>query len=55
VARALARHVAVMRAPKGIPAFCRIPGFTKIMYAMVINVVIPARTSVRTSVPASFR
>ena len=41
------RHVAAVTAPKGMPASCRIAGLTKTMYAIVMNVVMPARISVR--------
>ena len=42
--------MATKTAPRSIPASARISGFTNRMYAMVRNVVIPAITSVRTSV-----
>src|SRR5262249_23205257 len=41
------RQVAATTAVIGIPVSCRIAGFTKMMYAMVTNVVAPARISVR--------
>ncbi|SPC19926.1 hypothetical protein CT19431_MP70059 [Cupriavidus taiwanensis] len=47
---AAATHVATNTASLGIPASPRIDGLTKMMYAIVRNVVIPARISVRTSV-----
>ena len=52
VARADARHVAVSTAPASIPAADITVGCTKMMYAIVRNVVTPATTSVRTVVPA---
>src|SRR5262245_21421035 len=45
-------HVAAVTAANGIPVSCRIDGFTKTMYAIVMKVVNPARTSVRQSVPS---
>lgn len=44
-------QVAAVTAASGIPASCRIDGFTKTMYAMVMNVVKPARISVFQFVP----
>jgi hypothetical protein len=55
VANAVARHVAVSTAPKSIPAAFKTAGCTKMMYAIVKNVVRPARASVRTVVPLVFR
>src|ERR1044072_4203678 len=46
------RHVAAVVAAAGMPASCRIPGFTKMMYAIVMNVVNPARISVRQLAPS---
>ncbi len=46
------KHVAATTALKGMFASRRIDGFTKMMYAMVTNVVAPARTSVRQFVPS---
>ena len=45
--------VAVKTAPESIPAADKIVGFTISMYAMVINVVIPATTSCLTFVSFS--
>jgi len=45
-----ANAVAVNTAPESIPAADRILGFTARIYAIVMNVVIPARISVFTSV-----
>ncbi|MCY1305339.1 hypothetical protein D9M68_811560 [compost metagenome] len=47
---AAATQVATKTASLGIPASPRIDGLTKMMYAIVRKVVMPARTSVRTSV-----
>ena len=47
VARAEARQVAVSTAPPSIPAADITVGCTKMMYAIVRNVVTPARTSRR--------
>ena len=47
---ALAIPVAVKTAPVSIPEAPKIPGLTAKMYAIVINVVKPATTSVRTLV-----
>ena len=47
---ALARAVAVNTAPPSIPEALRICGLTAKIYAMVMNVVIPAINSVLTSV-----
>src|SRR5215467_9230053 len=41
------RHVAAVTAVNGMPASCRMEGLTKTMYAIVMNVVSPARISVR--------
>jgi hypothetical protein len=41
------RQVEVVTAASGIPVWERMAGFTKTMYAMVMKVVRPARTSVR--------
>ncbi len=49
-----ARQVAVNTAPVSIPDAPRIFGLTARMYAIVMKVVSPAMTSVRTVVPASF-
>src|SRR5690606_40372614 len=38
-----------------MPVLERMPGFTKMMYAIVMKVVSPATTSVRTVVPFSLR
>src|SRR4051812_23168256 len=46
------RHVAAVTAASGIPASARIDGFTKMMYAIVVKVVIPANISVRQSAPS---
>ena len=48
-----ASAVAVKTAPESIPAADIILGLTARIYAIVINVVIPAITSVFTSVPFS--
>jgi hypothetical protein len=48
-----ASAVAVKIAPLSMPEAERIPGLTARMYAMVMNVVMPAMISVRTSVPCS--
>ena len=45
------RQVAAVTAGRGTPAAARIAGFTSTMYAMVRNVVTPARISVRQFVP----
>ncbi len=45
-----AKAVAVNTAPLSMPDALRILGLTARIYAMVINVVMPARTSVFTSV-----
>ena len=45
-----ARAVAVKTAPRSMPVALRIFGLTASMYAMVMNVVIPAMISVFTSV-----
>lgn len=56
VANAAERQVAVVTAPKSIPVFIpnivpdNTAGCTKMMYAIVKNVVSPASTSVRTVV-----
>ena len=50
VARAAARQVATITAPKSIPAIWSTAGWTKMMYAMATNVVTPPMTSVLTSV-----
>jgi hypothetical protein len=47
---AAAIQVAAETAASGIPASFKIEGFTKTMYAIVIKVVKPARTSVFQSV-----
>jgi hypothetical protein len=47
------RQVAAATAGTGIPVWLRIAGFTNTMYAMVRNVVAPARTSVRHVDPRS--
>ncbi|SOY69582.1 hypothetical protein CBM2589_A90917 [Cupriavidus taiwanensis] len=47
---AAATQVATNTASLGMPASPRIEGLTKMMYAIVRNVVMPARISVRTSV-----
>ena len=41
------RQVEVVTAASGIPVWERMAGLTKMMYAMVMNVVRPARISVR--------
>jgi len=46
------RQVAAVTAGSGMPVFSRIDGLTTTMYAMVKNVVTPASTSVRQSVPS---
>ena len=46
VPKAAEIQVAAKTPATGIPASCRIDGFTKTMYAIVINVVQPASTSV---------
>ena len=51
--KAAQRQVAMVTAAMGIPVSARIEGFTKMMYAIVINVVSPARISVRQSVACS--
>src|ERR1700730_2793140 len=48
---AAAKQVAAVTAAIGIPASNRMDGFTKTMYAIVMNVVAPARISVRQFVP----
>ena len=48
------RQVAAATAGTGIPASLRMPGFTNTMYAMVRNVVAPARISVRQLDPRSW-
>src|SRR6187401_162317 len=53
VAIADATHVAVSTAPASIPAADNTAGCTKMMYAIVRNVVVPARISVRMVVPAA--
>src|SRR5271165_2306502 len=45
--KAAHKHVAATTAASGIPVSLRIDEFTKMMYAMVTNVVHPARISVR--------
>ena len=45
-----ARHVAMNTPPRGMPATERMFGFTARMYAIVMNVVRPATSSVRTVV-----
>ena len=50
-----ARAVAKNTPPRGMPAAERMLGFTARMYAIVMNVVIPATTSVLTDVPCSSR
>ncbi|SOZ62444.1 hypothetical protein CBM2614_B10243 [Cupriavidus taiwanensis] len=47
---AAATQVATNTASLGMPASPRMEGLTKMMYAIVRNVVMPARISVRTSV-----
>ena len=47
------RHVAVITAPTGMPASARIDGLTKMMYAIVRNVVKPAAISRAQDVPSS--
>jgi hypothetical protein len=47
------RHVAAVTAATGIPVSDRMDGFTKMMYAIVMNVVNPASISVRHDVPSS--
>ena len=44
-------QVAAVTAARGMPASCRIWGFTRTMYAIVMNVVTPARHSVFQFVP----
>ena len=44
-AKDAARHVPTKLAPKSIPLTAIICGFTKMMYAIVTNVVTPAKTS----------
>src|SRR5471030_228800 len=46
------RQVAAVTAANGIPASCRMAGLTKTMYAIVMNVVNPARISVFQSAPS---
>ena len=46
--------VAVNTPPASIPVADSMPGFTARIYAIVMNVVIPARTSVFTVVLCSF-
>src|SRR5262249_38915859 len=46
-------HVAAITAPKSMPVVESTAGCTKMMYDIVMNVVSPASTSVRTSVPDS--
>ena len=46
------RHVAAVTAARGMPVSCRMAGLTKTMYAIVMNVVNPARISVRQSAPS---
>jgi hypothetical protein len=48
--KAAERHVAAVTAASGMPVSCRMEGFTKTIYAIVMKVVSPARTSVRQSV-----
>ena len=48
------RHVAATTAVNGIPVSRRIVGFTKTMYAIVMNVVAPARISVCQLVPSAW-
>jgi hypothetical protein len=45
------RQVAAVTAAAGMPVSLKIEGFTKMMYAIVRNVVRPARISVRKVVP----
>ncbi len=51
--RAAPSAVAVAAPANGTPAADRMPGLTKMMYAMVRNVVTPARSSVLAFVPRS--
>ena len=53
VPSAEARQVTTTRALKSMPVWLRIPGLTKMMYDIVTNVVIPARTSVMKVLPVS--
>jgi hypothetical protein len=46
-------HVAIMAEPKSIPVWEIMAGLTKMIYAMVMKVVRPPITSVRTVVLAS--
>jgi hypothetical protein len=48
------RQVAAATAATGIPAALNMSGFTNTMYAMVRNVVAPARISVRNVDPRSW-
>ena len=48
-------QVAIKTALSGMPAAAKIPGFTKMMYAIVKNVVRPATISVFTLEPVPFR
>ena len=50
---AVARQVAAVTPAMGIPASCRIDGLTKMIYAIVMNVVMPARSSVFQLVPSA--
>ena len=45
--KAAQRQVAMVTAARGMPVFARMAGFTKMMYAIVMKVVRPARDSVR--------
>src|SRR6476620_3405300 len=50
--KAAERQVAAVTAARGMPALARIDGLTKMMYAIVMKVVIPAKISVRQSAPS---
>jgi len=51
--KAAQRQVAVVMAARGMPVLLRSDGFTKMMYAIVMKVVRPARVSVRQLVACS--
>ena len=45
--KAAQRQVAMVTEARSMPVWARMEGFTKMMYAIVMNVVSPARISVR--------
>src|SRR3954451_24065978 len=53
--KAAERQVAAVTAARGMPVSCSIDGFTKTMYAMVTDVVKPARISVRQVAPSALK